>query len=69
MNRRNIDNKADIQTIASVVKDGLCTGCGTCVALCPNEAIKLTINEKKGIYLPELNEEKCNNCGILYIDG
>ena len=53
-------------TIAQVVKDGLCTGCGTCVALCPNEAIKLTRNEKKGIYVPELNEEKCNNCSICY---
>ena len=53
-------------TIAQVVKDGLCTGCGTCIALCPEEAIKLTINEKKGIYVPELNEEKCNNCGICF---
>ena len=52
--------------ITQVVKDGLCTGCGTCVALCPNESIKLTINEKKGIYMPELNEEKCNKCGICY---
>ena len=51
-------------TIAQVVKDGLCTGCGTCIALCPEEAIKLTIDEKKGIYVPELDEEKCNNCGI-----
>jgi len=54
------------ETIAQVVKDGLCTGCGTCISLCPNEAIKLTINEKEGIYVPELNEEKCNNCGICY---
>jgi len=54
------------KTVKSVVKNNLCTGCGTCVALCPNEAIKLTINEKKGIYVPELNEEKCNNCGICY---
>ena len=54
------------ETITQVVKDGLCTGCGTCIALCPEEAIKLTIDEKKGIYVPELNEEKCNNCGICY---
>ena len=54
------------ETIAQVVKGGLCTGCGTCIALCPEEAIKLTINEKKGIYVPELNEEKCNNCGICF---
>ena len=53
-------------TIASVVKDGLCTGCGTCIALCPKEAIELTINKKKGIYIPKLNEEKCNKCGICY---
>jgi coenzyme F420 hydrogenase subunit beta len=53
-------------TIVSVVKDGLCTGCGTCTALCPNKAIELTINERKGIYVPQLNEEKCNNCGICY---
>ena len=54
------------KTIGSVVKNDLCTGCGTCIALCPEEAIKLTINEKKGIYVPELDEEKCNNCGICY---
>ncbi|MCK4733186.1 MAG: Coenzyme F420 hydrogenase/dehydrogenase, beta subunit C-terminal domain [Methanophagales archaeon] len=54
------------KTISKVVKSNLCTGCGTCIALCPEKAIRLTINEKKGIYIPELNEEKCNNCGICY---
>jgi len=34
--------------------------------LCPEEAIELTVNEKKGIYVPELNEDECNNCGICY---
>jgi coenzyme F420 hydrogenase subunit beta len=34
--------------------------------LCPEEAIKMTKNEKKGIYVPEVNEEKCNNCSICY---
>jgi len=53
-------------TIKEIVKDDLCTGCGTCVALCPEEAIKLTINEKKGIYVPEIDEEKCNDCGVCY---
>ena len=56
----------EYNTIKEVVKNELCTGCGTCIALCPNEAIKLTINEKKGIYVPELNEEKCNNCNTCY---
>ena len=52
------------KTIVSVVKNGLCTGCGTCIALCPRNAIKLTIDIRKGIYTPILNEEKCNNCGV-----
>lgn len=54
------------KTITSIVRDGLCTGCGTCVALCPGEAIKLTKNDKKGTYVPELNKEKCEKCGICY---
>ena len=49
-----------------IVNNELCTGCGTCIAMCPNEAIKLTVNEKKGIYVPKINEEECNNCGICY---
>ena len=66
MMQLGLSEKMTDETITQVVKDGLCTGCGTCVALCPNEAIKLTINEKKRIYAPELNEEKCNICGICY---
>lgn len=53
-------------TISSIVKDGLCTGCGTCIALCPEEAIKLTLDEKKGFYIPKIMEDKCNNCGICF---
>jgi coenzyme F420-reducing hydrogenase beta subunit len=53
-------------TIREVVKGDLCTGCGTCVSLCPNGAIELVIDDKKGIYVPQLNEEKCNNCGVCY---
>jgi ferredoxin len=30
----------EYETIKEVVKGDLCTGCGTCIALCPNEAIK-----------------------------
>lgn len=54
------------KTIYSIVKNGLCTGCGTCISLCPNEAIKLGMDEKNGIYIPELNESKCNKCGLCY---
>ena len=54
------------ETIRGIVNNELCTGCGTCIAMCPNESLKLTINEKKGIYVPKINEEKCNKCGICY---
>ena len=53
-------------TIFQVVKNGLCTGCGTCIALCPKGAIELTRNENKGIYVPKVNEKECDNCGICF---
>ena len=54
------------KTISYVVENNLCTGCGTCVALCPNGAIEMVIDENKGIYVPELDEGKCNSCGICF---
>ena len=54
------------QSIKSVVKDELCTGCGTCVGVCPNNAVEMVIDHRKGIYIPQLDEERCNNCGICY---
>ena len=54
------------KTIFQVLKNDLCTGCGTCIALCPEEAIEMVINEEKGIYVPKLSEINCNNCGICY---
>ncbi|WP_455240477.1 4Fe-4S dicluster domain-containing protein [Methanothermobacter tenebrarum] len=44
----------------SEVKD-LCTGCGTCAALCPQNIIKMDISQKKGIYEPIIDGE-CNEC-------
>jgi coenzyme F420 hydrogenase subunit beta len=54
------------KTIEEVVKNNLCTGCATCVSLCPRSAIKLIKDGSKGIYLPQLNEEKCNQCGTCF---
>lgn len=48
--------------ILQVVMDDLCTGCGTCIAICPTEAINLTLNKKKGIYEPKIENKLCNNC-------
>jgi len=61
-NRR--DKNPNGQTIDPVVENGLCTGCGTCVGLCPQSAIKMVKNKRQGIYIPQLYKEKCNQCGI-----
>ncbi len=52
------------KTIDPVVKDGLCTGCGSCLAICPQDAIEMVINNSKGIYVPQLDKERCNECGL-----
>ncbi len=54
------------KTIKAVVKDGLCTGCGTCTGICPTNAIEMVIDHRNGIYVPQLDEERCNDCGICY---
>jgi len=54
------------KTIDSVTKDGLCTGCGTCVGICPQLAVEMVTNNSKGIYVPQLDREKCNECGICF---
>ncbi|MCX6111678.1 MAG: Coenzyme F420 hydrogenase/dehydrogenase, beta subunit C-terminal domain [Proteobacteria bacterium] len=51
------------KTIKGIAKDGLCTGCGTCISICPHSAIELTIDAQKGIYLPYIKEKECNQCG------
>ena len=59
----NSDKEA-VETIEQIAINDLCTGCGTCVAMCPKEAIEMRIDERKGIYVPKMNEEKCNSCGL-----
>lgn len=54
------------KTIETIVKRGLCTGCGTCVGICPTSALKIIKNDSKGIYLPQLNSNDCNQCGICF---
>ncbi len=54
------------KTIDSVVKNDLCTGCGTCLALCPLSAINMIKDSSKGIYVPRIKQEICNQCGICF---
>lgn len=40
-----------------------CTGCGVCEAICPNNAIKIKLNNE-GFYNPILNNKECISCGL-----
>ncbi len=52
------------KTVEYIVKDGLCTGCGTCEAVCPRNAIKMIIDPNKAAYFPRLDKDKCTECTI-----
>jgi len=36
------------------------------MGICPVDAIEMVIEHKKGIYIPQLDEEKCNQCGLCF---
>jgi len=52
-----------MRIIEKVIANDLCTSCGTCEGVCPNNAINMTIN-KKGIFIPIIDYESCSNCGL-----
>lgn len=47
------------------VKDKIyqCTGCQVCAALCPQDAIKIIL-DNEGFYVPQIDQDKCNYCGL-----
>ena len=49
--------------ITKVLKNKLCTGCGTCVGICPTNAIEFH-RESNGLYVPEVNVSLCSKCGL-----
>jgi coenzyme F420 hydrogenase subunit beta len=50
------------QTVECVVKQGLCTGCGTCAGICPFNAIKM-VAYSSGNLAPQLTIN-CTHCGL-----
>jgi heterodisulfide reductase subunit A len=47
------------EAITSVIDEDLCTGCGTCVKLCPYSAIR---KNERGI--ATVNDVLCKGCGV-----
>jgi coenzyme F420 hydrogenase subunit beta len=50
--------------IGFVVEHSLCTGCATCEAICPEDAISMQYNACKGIYEAIVNETLCTHCEL-----
>ncbi|MGE5533871.1 MAG: Coenzyme F420 hydrogenase/dehydrogenase, beta subunit C-terminal domain, partial [Bacillota bacterium] len=55
--------KPEAKTIQEIVKANLCTACGTCAGICPQSAIDLVVDNKRGIYVPKIYPNKCSLCG------
>ena len=51
------------ENIEWAVKKGLCLGCGTCINVCPQDAINM-FETPGGLLLAEVNSSKCNGCGL-----
>lgn len=50
--------------LVSVVNNQICSGCGACIIICPKSALKLTLDNSKGIFLPVLDKNLCINCSL-----
>lgn len=42
-----------------------CTGCLSCQNICPKNAIQV-ITDKQGFWQPQIDNEKCINCGLCH---
>lgn len=51
-----------MQNVGEVVERGLCTGCGTCVGVCPSHSLEMGLCD--GILVPEVDAGKCTECGL-----
>jgi heterodisulfide reductase subunit A len=53
--------KVDLEPIASFVDEDVCSGCRTCIGLCPYNAIEFVALNGKGV--SRVNEALCKGCG------
>jgi coenzyme F420 hydrogenase subunit beta len=54
------------ENVDFVIKNKMCTGCGTCVSMCSRQAIIIDLDNNSGLYQPIIDSNLCNNCGICY---
>lgn len=48
-------------SVQHIVNKRICVGCGSCVAICPNESIRLVYGKRYNY--PQIDNYNCNNCG------
>lgn len=52
--------------VNTILEKKNCIGCGTCAGICyPAEAIDMVMNER-GFYIPNIDPQKCTECGFCY---
>ncbi|MCJ7523873.1 MAG: Coenzyme F420 hydrogenase/dehydrogenase, beta subunit C-terminal domain [Candidatus Aminicenantes bacterium] len=51
------------RSVQEVVDNQLCTQCGTCVSVCPVQAIEMR-ETPAGMLVASVQEEKCDQCGL-----
>jgi coenzyme F420 hydrogenase subunit beta len=56
----NVKSKHD--NIQYIVKNDLCTGCGTCVSFCPTGSIKM-VDSRQDVFHPQVDNATCTYCG------
>ncbi len=54
-----------VNVIGDIASNDLCVGCGVCVAVCPDEIIKIRTDEH-GEYKPYLKQACMRDCGLCY---
>ncbi|MEW5825451.1 MAG: Coenzyme F420 hydrogenase/dehydrogenase, beta subunit C-terminal domain [Candidatus Bipolaricaulota bacterium] len=52
-----------LKNVAEIFAMGLCMGCGTCVAACPQEAIRMVHHTGRGLLMPQVDQRLCTACG------
>jgi len=63
MSSREIGYKIG-KNISFVPENSLCTGCATCEAVCPEDAIAIRYRSDKGIHEPVVDDSKCTDCEL-----
>lgn len=53
--------KRIIQPIKKVIDSNICTGCATCVGVCPNKALRIEVTPDCK-YIPKLTNNNCKEC-------